>query len=329
MVQFKPVIRLATSDDAQKICALFNRVSPMFNREIDFWVWINRLLSDEKSIVAIAEIEGVIVGHYAIIPQEILIEGSKHKVGFGLHAVIEAGKSGLVSIFEISNLAYLKAKELGLQFIYGFPNKNYRLIQEKIERWEKISLFQAYELNMERYSVQKDIDSLKIEKINNSHESIFKISQVLDKVDIQTKCSFNRNLIYYQNRYINHPQHLYSCYIIIDSNGNKAIVFLKKFKDGNLIKGHLIDFIKEKDFKTESLIDMTASIFKNENVNLLSFWPVNFEMKSMLEFKNFTATGFDTFFGLKFLDRNFKSKYRDLLLEIDNWKLVMGDSDAF
>lgn len=329
MVQFKPTIRLATSEDADKICALFNKVSPVYERGIAFWIWINRLLSQEKSIVAVAEFEGVLIGHYAIIPRKIIIEDCSFNVGFGIHAVIEPDKSGLVSIFEISNLAYKSAKELGLKFVYGFPNKNYRLIQEKIERWEKVGLFNAYEINIDNYSIEVNIDLLTIVKVNSSSDSLFEISKILDKMTFQTKCHIDKNLIYYQNRYLHHPYSLYSCYIIKDLSGKKACVFLKKFKGDNENKGHLIDFVKEEKFEIKNLLDVTVAILKNEGVDLLSFWPIDIEIKQILEYKKLTPTGFDTFFGIKFLDKDFKNKYSDLLLDFDNWGLMMGESDAF
>jgi hypothetical protein len=329
MVQFKPTIRLATSEDAEKICDLFNRVSPAYERGVDFWLWINRLLSQEKSIIAVAEIEEVVIGHYAIIPQEIVVEDLSFNVGFGIQAVIDPAKSGLVSIFEITNLAYKRAKEVGLKFIYGFPNKNYRLIQEKIERWEKVELFNAYEISINNYPIKDEIDLNTIIKINNPNDFLFEISKILDKMTLETKWHIDKNLIYYKNRYFHHPHSPYSSYILKDLSGNKACIYLKRFTEGNTKKGHLIDFIKEDEFAIENLLDVTVTIFKKEGVDLLSLWPVDKEIKQILENKKLTAIGFDTFFAIKFLDKDFNNRYRDLLLNFDNWRLLMGDSDAF
>lgn len=329
MEQFKPAIRLATIKDADKICSLFNKVSPKLKRNVDFWIWINRLLSQEKSIVAVAEYNDEIIGHYAIIPQEVLIEGEKFRVGFGIHAVLLEEKSRLVSIFEITSLAYRTAKELGLKFIYGFPNVSYRLIQEKIERWEKIQLFNAYETNINEYSIETNINEYIIEKIEDSYHSMFDIAKILENVSIKSNCSFSKTLTYYQYRYINHPHKLYDNYFIKDLFGNKACVFLKKHQAGDTIKGHLVDFIKEDNFKSENIIDIVALIFKNEGVDQLSFWPINIEIEKHLKNRGVAAEGFDTFFGLKFLDKDFKNSYREKLLNFNSWCLMMGDSDAF
>ena len=38
-------------------------------------------------------------------------------------------------------------------------------------------------------------------------------------------------------------------------------------------------------------------------------------------------TGFETFLAIKLLDKSLSEL--DVLLDFDNWRLVMGDSDAF
>lgn len=330
MEQSKLLIRLASSDDAESICLLFNKVAPEYDREINFWVWINRMLSDEDSIIAVAEYEGEIIGHYAIIPQKIVINKIEFRIGIGIHAIVENEKRDLVAIYEISSLAYKEAKRLDLKFIYGFPNENYRLIQEKIERWKRVNLFKAYEIEINDYKLKTDLESIEIKKLDNTFESIFEISKTLNNSVLNSKVYLKKTLNYFTNRYLNHPHDLYDCFVVKDKEGKSACLFLKKYQDSNnIVKGHLIDFIKQEGFKTNSVLDFSVLILKEQNVNIISFWPINKEIKEVLNSKKLGAIGFETFFAIKFLDKPFEKEHKEVLLNFENWTLNMGDSDAF
>ena len=331
MERFKLNLRLASSIDSKKICLLFKNVVPEYDREINFWVWINRMLSDSNSIIAIAEYNGDIIGHYAIIPHKIIISDTEYNIGLGVHALIQSDKNDLVSIYEISNLAYKEARRTGLQFVYGFPNKNYRLIQEKIERWKKVKTFNFYELDINNYIFESIINAKKIKRLDATFQSFHNISQVIEKGQTDSKFSLKKSLNYFCNRYLNHPHNLYETFLVSDNYENKACLVLKIYMDNKtgLIKGHLIDFIKPKEFNMKTLLDISVSLLKERNVNILSFWPVNSEVKNLFNIMKIEACGFDTFFGIKFLNKIFERKYKNELLNFKNWTLQMGDSDAF
>lgn len=331
MEQSKLTLRLASSIDAEKICLLFKKVIPEYDRQINFWIWINRMLSDSSSIVAIAEYNGDIIGHYAVIPQKIIVSDTEYDIGLGLHALILSDQNDLVSIYEISNFAYKEAKRLGLQFIYGFPNKNYRLIQEKIERWKRVELFKSYETEIDNYTCDYKSDAIKSKKLDATFESFHEVSKVLEKSHSDSMFSFKKSLNYYCNRYLNHPHNLYEVFVVTDNSGNKACLVLKIYNDitTGLIKGHLIDFIKPKEFKTKNLLDISVLLMKDRNVNILSLWPINKDIKDVFSTMEIDACGFDTFFGIKFLNKNFEGENKEELLNFENWTLHMGDSDAF
>ena len=123
-------IRPYSRGDAKQIFGLFQKYTK-YKRDASFWTWMNRILSD--SIVVVAEEEGNIIGHYAILPRTcVLNNGLELKAGLGVHAFVAPDRRNEISIFSISSLAYKLAKEKGIDFVYGFPNQNYRLIQEKI-----------------------------------------------------------------------------------------------------------------------------------------------------------------------------------------------------
>ena len=80
------VIRPYKFGDVQNIVTLLNRTK--YHRDTVFWVWLNRLLPEEESIIHVAENNGQIIGHYAAIPQTINYKGQKIKAALGLHAYV-------------------------------------------------------------------------------------------------------------------------------------------------------------------------------------------------------------------------------------------------
>ena len=139
-------IREYTTEDRVKICSLLTR-NTVYQRDPQFWCWINQCLGSMPPIIVVAEINSDVIGHYAIIPHPMMVGGKIITVGFGIHALIDSKFRKEVSIFDITTLAYKLAKERGLKLIYGFPNQEYRLIQEKIERWQKVSFFNSIEFS--------------------------------------------------------------------------------------------------------------------------------------------------------------------------------------
>jgi hypothetical protein len=315
-------IRLADISDAEQINNLLQRNAPQYVRNRAYWVWIHRLLGCDSSIIAVAYIDDMIVGHYAIIPMEVSIGENTYLAGLGIHALID--KQCSASIMEISNLAYKEAQKRGIRFIYGFPNKNYRLIQERLERWKKIALFNAYEI-----TVNPDIllpENLTWIPAENNYEVLFKLGQLLESGYKNNYIKIKKNIQYYYFRYMNHPQKLYSTFFIYSGDKPAGCLFLKEFstEDGNT-RLHLVDFIKNEDLSYGQIITFCKYYARQINANIISLWPINTEFEKELSKQGFNSIGFDTFFGIKILDNDIDQQ---VICNFKNWELMMGDSDA-
>lgn len=322
-------IRYYQTGDAEKIYSLLAKHT-LYLRDADFWVWINRILPVEDSIIAVAENNlNEIIGHYAVLPCYIWVNGYRLKGGLGLHAFVDPSYRDRVSIFEISKLAYKKANELNLKFIYGFPNSNYRLIQERIEKWNRVALFNAYTNDISNLLQLDSEFDLTFENCTDNYTDYFKLSNLLDRVrDIQKEkyVQVDKNLNQYINRYILHPQKLYKNFFIKYNDEIVGFVVIKRFDSGtkNL---HIIDYLLLDDKYIKSMILKSITIF--DDIDRFVSWHFNTQFKSVLESLNFKQDGFETFFGIKFLDNNLELEIKSYLLNFDKWDLAMGDSDAF
>lgn len=311
--------------DGLKISSLFTKYSP-YLRDDKFWVWINRFFT-QRSIVAVAEYGGHIIGHYAILPQKMQIDGVSYNTGLGIHAFIAPEHTNNISIFQISAYAYQMAKEQGMDFIYGFPNKNYRLIQEKIERWKKVALFNALELPNEQLPGNYDYD-YSVEQIDFSDFSDFYcLNDILEKSS-HKRVEIAQNVSYWNNRYILHPQHPY-IYLKVLADGNVGGYFIGKyFTNNNIRYFHIVDFAI---YDLVAMREALLAVFHHQRSHFdkVSCWKGDDRTNLAYEELGFHETGFDTFLGVKFLNKEVEEKISDIVLDFDNWRLVMGNSDAF
>ena len=146
-------IRLYKSGDAKGINEMFTKHTP-YLRDDAYWTWINRIVG--QSISVVAECDDRIIGHYAVVPRNLIVKNRVLKAALGIHAFVDPDFRREISIFEISNYLYRIAQDKGIQVIYGFPNVNYRQIQVRIERWKEVALFKSYELPSD-----KGLDNIK------------------------------------------------------------------------------------------------------------------------------------------------------------------------
>jgi hypothetical protein len=319
MIQQEIIIRPYRCGDAEKIYSLFQQYTA-YQRDDAFWIWINRLLT--QSIISVAEFNGDIVGHYAILPRTCKLKnGTLMHTGLGIHAFVDPQHRDKVSIFSISSIAYNLAKESGIQFIYGFPNKNYRLIQEKIERWNKVALFNALVKKPAKFDSPLKFNWKKIEKYD--YFDLFNLNELFEKNELKYN-SFSSCLDYWYKRYFYHPQNLYEIWKIDHDNLIAGFIVTKLFEIDGLIRLHVIDFQLSGDFK---LIDFLPDIeSKFSSATEMVFWPFNIELAESLRYYGFVEEGFDTYFGIKILDKSIDDS---LILDFRGWHLTMGDSDAF
>ncbi len=318
-------IRAYKPEDGLKISTLFTKYVT-YLRDDKFWVWINRFFTQE-SIVAVAECDEKIIGHYAVLPQTIKIDGKDYSAGLGIHAFIAPEYASNFSIFQISSFAYQLAKDQGLDFVYGFPNKNYRLIQEKIERWKKVSLFNALELPKENLICENNSEYA-IEQIDFSDFSDFyMLNDILEKKEYK-RVEIGQSVSNWNNRYILHPQKPYVFFRLYYQKNVCGYFVGKFYRNNNTNYFHVVDFAT---YGYVTMKDALSVLFSHQkkNFDVISCWKGNDETNKAFNEMGFLETGFDTFLGVKILNKEVGKIISDTLLDFDNWRLVMGNSDAF
>lgn len=320
MEQSKATIRQGSKEDVPQILQLFNKVIPQYKRDIEFWKWINNI-GTSSSLISIAEYEGKVIGHYCVIPRTLTYLKSDFKVGMGLHAIIDNEHKDKISIIDIAKHSHQLSKNNGLFMLYGFPNQNYQLIQEKIERWDVVSKYDALLFDKKILNIKNT--SLKLIPYSNIHFKQFKykLKNINRKTyAIELKCP----LSYYFNRYFSHPHCIYEPYWICDNSKIVGFVILKNY---NKNLGHIIDYYIDSNIDLACVIDLSL---KHLRPTKIALWDTNFDFKKIiLSTQNNIEKGFRTNFFVKFLNKNFENNFKQEIVNINNWHLPMGTSDAF
>ncbi|MGI6863371.1 GNAT family N-acetyltransferase [Bacteroides sp. KG156] len=321
------VIRQYKPGDEQGINMLFIKHLP-YLRDNDFWLWINRIVGG-TSIIFIAECDKKIIGHYAIVPRSVIVGDVSYKSGLGIHAFVDPDYRDRVSVFQISDMAYKEACKQGYAFIYGFPNSNYRFIQEKIEKWNCVSLFNALELNLKGYN-PIFINNLSHEKVNfNNYNDLFILQSLFEKSKKMLVMPEN-GVQYWYMRYFMHPQKLYKpIKIYSDNDCVEGYFILKKYIKEEKTYYHIVDYIVGDTTMIKSMLLYLLNIAKKAHVDVFSMWRGDDTLELSAKEIGFEEIGFETFFGIKKIDKNLDTSLMNKLLQFSNWRLVMGDSDSF
>ena len=316
------VIRNYKCHDAEGINAMFTKYLP-YVRDEKFWVWLNRIIGG-SSIAFVAEYEGKIIGHYAIVPRDMYYNGSSIKAALSVHAFVDPDYKNKVFIFQITQKLYQYAKKQGIQLIYGFPNANYRNIQLKLEKWKQVDLFKSYEYDLRENEATQNVgvDSSLIQNIDFT--TLYELSQILDKSSVISLLSDAR---YWMERYMLHPQKLYDIYALRKDNNTKCYFVTKIYESSGVKYYHMIDYKMNSEDNYSDLLNAYEKLGRNKDMDVLSVWQGDDAFKESILEKGFKQKGFETFLGIKILDDSLIGV--EDILNINNWRLVMGDSDAF
>ena len=154
--------------------------------------------------------------------------------------------------------------------------------------------------------------------------SLYNISQIEDADCVVKLLSDAR---YWLERYMLHPQKLYEVYTLKRDKQTIGYFVTKVYSNNCVNYFHLIDYKITGDCYYEDLLNAFEKIGRSKEMDILSVWQGDKMFRKAIEAIGFKQTGFDTFLGIKVLDDSLQEI--DSILNINNWRFVMGDSDAF
>lgn len=127
------LVRDALESDIESIVALFTEDGRNpYGWCPDKWNHYYQDYPEGKPIALIAELNGIVVGHYGILPIQI----GNLPAMLGMHAYVLNKYRGLTVISALMQEVDKRCKEQGVAIICGFANPKFSLIQKTFYKWK-------------------------------------------------------------------------------------------------------------------------------------------------------------------------------------------------
>ena len=298
-----------------------------YQPDLPFWRWINRGCPHGKTMIELA-LEGQrIVGHYALLPRRLRAGGATITAGQGIHAAVHPEFRGLAVLQGLMRRVVEAARAAGLPLLYAFPNAQIRPVYQKIFRWEDAGELVALERPV-RLPVEGDGGGLAIVQRESIHfDERYRAFE--DPESLAGLTHVVKEPAYLQWRYADHPTVRYQLLEASDAAGALAgYAILKRYEKNGTSYGHLIDH-GVRDGNASMLRALVAAAlvhFRRQQVERVSCWALprtpGFDT---IRAMGFQPTGFATPVSYRLLDPRAVA----VSLNLEQWQLVMGDSDAF
>lgn len=301
-----------------------------YQPEDRFWRWINTESPDGQTLIELALVEGRVVGHYAVLPRWIFLEGRKVKSGLAIHAAVHPEFRGLSILVGLFRRILERCRQAGLPFIYAFPNDQIWLVYQRIFQWRPIGEIQAFEFPLHRLEVPMSLSAG--EEGISFREPIF-FDERYDRWDpaaVLTGLTFLwKDRRYLTWRYADHPKVRYRLLEAQEKDGSlRGFLVLKLYEKEGIRYGHLV----EMGMGPGSIDQFSALVlralweFKGQGVQIASCWTFpRSPFGKVLQEIGFGRRGFITHCGVRLIDPDFPTDP----LAMERWQMGMGDSDAF
>lgn len=312
-------------DDEHKILTLFKEV---FSREMSlaFWRWRFVKTPFGEPIIKLMFDSDKLIGHYAVVPVDIQIQGKLLKAVFSMTTMTHADYSGRGIFSYLAEEAYQLCQRKGFHLVYGFPNENsYYGFTRKLG-WIGLGKVTFLEKKLEK----ETLGQLNIKNIQRVTYFDTRINSLWEKIKQDYSIIVPRTKEFLAWRFVENPDTDYKKYIIVGDNREiLGYVILKIYAKGNKVEGHIVDMlsIDSRDIVV-GLLRASYQCFTNNGVESLTCWvPGDCLYNEVLQEEGFMESESNTYFGARVFDQD--DKLLKKIGDINNWFLTMGDTDVF
>lgn len=310
-------IRNYTSGDEVHILDLF-RLS--FNREMamSYWNWRFRDNPFTNDImIHLMWDEDKLVGHYAICPIQMVIEGELVMTAFSMTTMTHPEYNGRGIFTKLASSLYQELKEkYHYKMVWGFPNNNSHYAFVKNLGWKNVATIPMLTLSADKVKGSFETDCQVLPGFNQS---------VSDKLNQSTKpIRINLTAEYLDWRYVMNPAADYKIITV----GESVVVYkiIPSFQQRGKKEVDILELEFDSDPK---LLEMLLSAVKREentpDIVAFNLWCSIFSDDYLLLKKfGFLSTLPITYLGFANL-----SSESDLPGDYRNWDLSFGYSDVF
>jgi hypothetical protein len=304
--------------DELKIIELFELV---FGRPMSLvqWKWRFELNPAGKHLIRLMWVGDKLVGHYAVSPVSLMIDGVPVKSVLSLTTMTHPDYTGNGIFKKLASALYFHLEfEYGSQAIWGFPNGNSHYGFIKNLEWKDVSVIPTL-------SVDSKLLPMGTGEINNIDAFTTVHSDLLSKEPSKYPISVQRSTEYLNWRYVQKPSVDYKIFERVENEIVTGVVVVKLYQvnqskvDLNITELYLNDYSKIGMFMADVLSQIGSEI---ENVTM---WR-NVNDSNYLHFERM---GFKPSLPLTYLGIRATDSIKELSSSLNNWYYSFGDSDIY
>jgi GNAT superfamily N-acetyltransferase len=324
-VYFKDwLVRDYREGDEIEISKLFKIV---FKKELSlaFWRWRFKDNPDGVGIIKLLFDRDNLIGHYSVIPRLVQIGKSEKKCAFSMTTMTHPNyqKQGIFTF--LAREVYKVCKDVGYNFVYGFPNRNsYHGFVSRLGWKDTVLINKIYKLlKKNRVNLQKNTGD------------VYEISEFDDDINLfwrrvrdEYRIIVPRTKDYLNWRFVDNPDIDYKKYIFMRKNEVLGYIVLKIYNANRVKGGHIVDILsaKENDVVRDLLVHSYGYFLQN-SINYVSCWmQKGYFYNDIFEEEGFIRQEEETWFGHTLL-----AKEEDIsdTNTLNDWYLTMADSDVY
>lgn len=336
--------------DEEKIIPLLQRVFTRGQFDLELWNWqYKQNPSGFFNNIWMMIDNDEVVGHYAIIPQRMIISGRQCLGAQSLQTATHESYRRRGIFKKLAEKTYQQAKERGILIIYGFAvEASYYGFVKYLEWKYFFALPQMITiLNIDEFfedaKTSKFLFKLRARfkrKRKEIGESPLKIEQV-SRFDEEYESFWNQNRKHFEVitvrdsaylnwRFVDRPYRTYENFICRDKKGDVGgyVVLRTKIKEK---KGFILDLLAKNDAISEDLINWVITYYKSRNINAVY---TNLSRDNIYS-KQFKKCGFMDWGAPSFANQliariNIENSLTSIFHNIDGakWFITPGDSDT-
>jgi predicted acetyltransferase len=290
-----------------------------------FWRWKFLDSPYGKSIIKLLFDGDKLIGHYAVLPMDMLVRGTPVKAGLSVNTMTHPDYRNRGIFVHLAKETYISCRKKGIKFVYGFPNQNIYMGRIEGLRWTGFGDIVVREKRLPGSKKQSSVPGNKLYSVSSFDERINSLWNMAGDAD---KIITIRSQDYLNWRFSGHPTVKYEKIIYEDKKQQlQGYIVLKIYRDEDGEIGHIVDLLCLNDeVVIQDLVHYGIIYFTAKKIKRISCWvPENSLYAKILDNEGFEKKAFNAFWGAMAIDK--KSAITKLVENSDNWHLMLSDLD--
>ena len=213
------------------------------------WEWQFSRNPQGAGHISLAERDGELLGHYAVMHQKLNVAGQQVHAAQSCDTMVRGDQRGKRWFVRLSEHCYAEAESAGIKIVYGFPNRNSFPGFVRSLKWHRIAALKEYSCRTDVSDLVGGLGglvfrgmlsfrgwlrerilrrALKGAHIVASREIPSSVDALLKELQNYEVLSVWKDWPYMQWRYERHPEHKYVCHVLYQGDSAEALLITRE-----------------------------------------------------------------------------------------------------